>query len=72
MRYAVVFEKTATGYSAYAPDVLGCIASGATLEAARESMHEALKFHLDGLREDGEMPPEATAVVNYIYIEIEL
>ena len=60
-RYAVIFEgDTATGYSAYAPDLPGCIATGKTLDETRERMRGALEFHIRGLREDGNPVPEPT------------
>jgi predicted RNase H-like HicB family nuclease len=53
MKYLVIYEKTATGYSAYAPDLPGCITTGRTLEETERLMKEAIEFHLEGLREDG-------------------
>ncbi len=50
MKYLIVIEPTKNGFSAYAPDVPGCVSAGATLEAVRDSMTEALEFHFDGLR----------------------
>lgn len=56
-RYLVVFEPTPTGFSAHAPDLPGCIATGATREEVERNMREAIEFHLDGLREEGEQIP---------------
>lgn len=53
MKYLVIYERTATGYSAYAPDLPGCITTGPTLEETERLMKEAIEFHLEGLREDG-------------------
>ena len=53
MRYAVVIEKTETGYSAFVPDLPGCVATAPTLAAAEKEIGEAVKFHIEGLREDG-------------------
>ena len=50
MKCLVIYEKTATGYSAYAPDLPGCITTGPTLEEAERLMKEAIEFHLEGLR----------------------
>ena len=50
MRYAVVIEKAEGNYSAYVPDLPGCIATGATPEEAEREIREAIRFHLDGLR----------------------
>ena len=53
MKYLIVLEKTDTGYSAYSPDIPGCIATGATKEETEREMQSAIRFHFDGLREDG-------------------
>lgn len=66
MNYAVVFEKTRTGYSAYVPDLPGCVATGATLEETEKLMREAIALHLEAMREGGEAIPEPTTVTNYI------
>jgi predicted RNase H-like HicB family nuclease len=66
MRYAVLFEKTDTGYSAYVPDLPGCIAAGDTLEETAQLMREAIGFHLDGMREDGEPIPEPRTIAEYV------
>lgn len=60
MKYAVIYEKTGTGYSAYAPDLPGCIAAGATLAETAELMRGAIELHLEAMREDGDTIPEAT------------
>lgn len=57
IKYLVLFEKTKTGYSAYAPDLPGCIATGKTKNDAEKNMFEAIKFHLEGLRENGDEIP---------------
>ena len=57
MRYAIVIEKAENNYSAYVPDLLGCVATGATVEQVEEEIREAVEFHLDGLREDGVVIP---------------
>jgi predicted RNase H-like HicB family nuclease len=51
MRYLIVIEKTGTGYSAYSPDLDGCVATGATREQVERAMRDAIEFHLDGLRQ---------------------
>lgn len=68
-QYAVVYEKTGTGYGAYAPDLPGCVSTGRTLEEAERNMREAIAFHLDGLREDGDSIPEPTTRVGMLQIE---
>ena len=66
MQYAVVIEAGAENYSAYSPDVPGCVAAAPTLEEVKRLMREALVFHLEGLREDGMPLPEPTTQVLYI------
>ena len=66
MKYAVIYERTATGYSAYAPDLLGCIAAGRTLRETEILMREAIDLHLRAMREDGDAIPEPTTVADYI------
>jgi predicted RNase H-like HicB family nuclease len=62
MRYLVVVEKGPTSYGAYVPDLPGCIAVGETREEVLASIHEAIEFHLDGLKEDGHpIPPPSSS-----------
>ena len=57
MKYLIVIEKTNTGYSAYSPDIPGCVATGISCNETENNMHEAIQFHFDGLREERiEMP----------------
>jgi predicted RNase H-like HicB family nuclease len=53
MRYPIIIEKTNTGYSAYSPDLSGCVATGTTKAEVTQNMHEAIAFHLEGLRLEG-------------------
>ena len=57
-RYLVIIEKTATGFSAYAPDLPGCVAAGRTRKEVEQEMHNAIEFHIEGLRLAGETVPE--------------
>ena len=68
MRYAIVIEKAAGNYSAYVPDLPGCVATGSTFEEAAEQIREAIAFHLDGLREDGAPVPPPNSQVEYVDI----
>ena len=68
MKYAVVYEKTNTGYSAYAPDLPGCIAAGYTLQETEELIRGAIEMHLAAMREDGDPIPGPTTVAGYIAI----
>jgi predicted RNase H-like HicB family nuclease len=53
MKYSVIYEKTATGFIAYVPDLPGCVATWSSLDAVKTTMREAIEFHLDGMRQDG-------------------
>lgn len=66
MRYAGVIEKAAGNYPAYVPDLPGCVATGATLEEAERQIREAIRFHLDGLREDGMPAPEPSSICDHV------
>jgi predicted RNase H-like HicB family nuclease len=65
-RYLIVIERANGNYSAYSPDVPGCVATGATREEAEREMHDALKMHLDGLVQDGLPLPSPSASVGYV------
>jgi len=58
MRYAIVFEKAEGNFSAYAPGLPGCVATGATVPEVEQEMREAIRFHIDGLKEDGLPVPQ--------------
>jgi len=66
MRYAVVIERSQSGYGAYVPDLPGCVALGETLKETEQLIQEAVEFHLEGLREDGVSVPEPSAVAHYV------
>ena len=66
MRYAMVIEKAEGNYSAYVPDLPGCVATGATVEAVEREMRAAIRFHIDGLRSDGLPVPEPSSVIEYV------
>jgi predicted RNase H-like HicB family nuclease len=66
MRYAVVIERADGNYSAYVPDLPGCVATGATVEEVEREIKEAIRFHLDGMRQDGVQIPEPSAVCEYV------
>ena len=64
--FAVVIEKTpGSNYGAYVPDLPGCVSVGDTLEEVARNIQEAIEFHLDGMRADGEPIPEPTTLVQY-------
>ena len=66
MRYAIVIEKATNNYSAYVPDLPGCVATGLTIEETSEQIKEAIAFHLEGLREEGLAIPEPTTLCQYV------
>ena len=66
MRYAVVIEKAANNYSAYVPDLPGCVATGASIAETEAQIREAIEFHLEGLREDGLPILPASSQVEYV------
>jgi len=68
MRYAVVIEKSETGYGAYVPDLPGCVAVGETVSETERLIREAIEFHLEGLREDGIAVPEPSTVTQYVEV----
>jgi predicted RNase H-like HicB family nuclease len=65
-KYLIVIEETGTGYSAYSPDLPGCVATGATHEEVEKNMSEAIAFHLEGLRLEGEPVPEPRTYSAYV------
>ena len=65
-RYLIIIEKANGNYSAYSPDVPGCVATGATREEAEREMHQAMKMHMNGIKEDGLPLPEPSASVGYV------
>ena len=67
-RYAVVIEKAPGNYSAYVPDLPGCVATGATIEETEREIREAIEFHLEGLRNAGEAIPEPTSRMAYVEV----
>jgi predicted RNase H-like HicB family nuclease len=68
MRYAIVVEKAENNYSAYVPDLPGCVATGNTVEETEREIREAIGFHIDGLIEDGLPIPQPTSIVEYLEI----
>jgi predicted RNase H-like HicB family nuclease len=70
MRYAIVIEKTEGNYSAYVPDLPGCIATAATIEAVETEIRHAIRFHIDGLKDDGLPIPSPTSIAEYADIEL--
>ncbi len=68
-RFLIVVERTESNYSAYSPDLPGCIATGDTREEAEQNMYEAMKMHVDGLIEDGLPVPESDSFAEYMTVQ---
>ena len=68
MRYAIVIEKAESNYSAYVPDLPGCVATGATVQEVEAEMRKAISFHLAGMRDDGLLIPSPSSAVEYLDI----
>jgi predicted RNase H-like HicB family nuclease len=67
-KYAIVIEKAENNYSAYAPDILGCIATGRTIEEVRRTLAEALTYHLELMRQHGNPIPEPSTLTEYVEV----
>jgi predicted RNase H-like HicB family nuclease len=68
MKYAVVIEKAESNYSAYVPDLPGCVATGATMEETEREIRAAIEFHLEGLRREGYEVPIPVSSVEYVEV----
>jgi predicted RNase H-like HicB family nuclease len=68
MRYAIVIEAAGDNFSAYVPDLPGCIATGSTIEETERQIREAIEFHLEGLRADDLPIPPASSRVDYVEV----
>ena len=66
MRYAVVIEKADGNYSAYVPDLPGCVATGETVKAVEAKIRDAIRFHIEGLKADGSPIPAPTSIADYV------
>jgi predicted RNase H-like HicB family nuclease len=68
VRYAIVIENAGGNFSAYVPDLPGCVATGSSVEATEKAIREAIQFHLEGMRDDGVPIPEPTSRVDYVEV----
>ncbi len=68
MKYLIILEKTSTGYSAYSPDLPGCVSAGNTAEETEANMREAIEFHIEGMREDGLSIPVPQSRASYVEV----
>ena len=70
MKYAIVIEKADSNYSAYVPDLPGCVATGVTSKEAEKEIREAIEFHIEGMKEDGEAIPVPSSSVDYVEVAV--
>lgn len=68
MRYAIVVENAGSNYSAYVPDLPGCVATGATVEETERSIRDAIALHLEGIRKDGTPIPAPSSRADYVEV----
>lgn len=68
-RYVVIFERSSTGYSAYVPDLPGCISTGSTKEEAKINIQEAISLHLEVMEEEGLAIPESSSEAETLVVE---
>ena len=68
MKVLIVVEQTPTGYSAYSPDIEGCVATGTTQDEVERTMREALEFHLDALRAEGRSVPAPHSYATFVEV----
>lgn len=66
MRFAIVIEKAEGNYSAYVPDLPGCVATGPTVEAVEREIRDAIRFHIESLEQDGQPVPAPTSLAEYV------
>lgn len=69
-RFLIIIEKAGKNYSAYSPDLPGCIATGDSCEETEKNMYEAIQLHVQGLKEDGEPIPKSSAVAEYVAVAV--
>lgn len=68
VQYTIIIEQAQANYSAYAPDLPGCVTTGRTIEETRRNMQEAIGLHLRGMREDGDQIPEPTTIAAVVEV----
>ena len=68
MRYAIVIELAEGNYSAYVPDLPGCVSTGTTVQEVADRIREAIQFHVEGMREDGQPVPPPSSRVDYVEV----
>ena len=69
-RFLIVVEDAGSNYSAYSPDLPGCVATGETVEETEKNMHEAIQLHIEGMQEDGLAIPTSTSIAEYVVVGV--
>jgi predicted RNase H-like HicB family nuclease len=69
-RYLIIIEETSTGFSAYSPDLPGCVATGGTRGEVQREMHDAIEFHIEAMRDDGLPVPEPASSAEYVEVAL--
>ena len=69
-RFLIVVEDAGNNYSAYSPDLPGCVATGETVEETEKNMHEAIQLHIEGMQEDGLAIPTSTSIAEYVVVGV--
>ena len=70
MQYLIIIENTETGYSAYSPDLDGCVATGPTKDEVEQNMREAIEFHIEGMRHEGYPVPPPSSYSTYVDVPV--
>ena len=68
MKYAIIIEKGRNNFSAYVPDLPGCVSTGKTIEETKKNIHDAIEFHIEGLKEDGENVPQPNSISDTVEV----
>lgn len=68
MKYTIIIEEGKNNYSAYVPDLPGCVSTGKTIEEVKGNIQEAIKFHIEGLKEDGEEIPRPVSIGDFVEV----
>lgn len=68
MKYLIIIEETESGYSSYSPDLPGCVSTGRTQDEMLVNMREAIKFHIDGLKSNGDPIPKPSTSSSYVEV----
>lgn len=68
MKYAIIIEEGKHNYSAYVPDLPGCVSTGNSIEEVKQNIHDAIEFHIEGMKEDGQEIPKPTSISDTVEV----